>query len=223
MNGSSTIASSRPKPGKGSFDVISLRRWLRVLFPMRSSPRRIALGVSLGVLIAFSPTIGFQMGLALVAASVLNVSRVAAVGSVWISNPLTMGPVFAFTYAVGRPFWFASDDVGLAQLSRTIEGDHSATSIGAVFNAFHSIYGLGTSVYMPMLIGGLVTGAVAGGLCYFPTRSIASYCLKTLRRWSRTSRRGSSRTGTPLPRQGAGPVEVVRPGRPLTSSHRRAA
>ena len=203
--------------------MVSLRRWLRVLFPMRTSPRRIALGVSLGVLIAFSPTIGFQMGLALVAAWIFNASRIAAVLCVWISNPLTMGPVFAFTYAVGRPFWYASPDVGLAQLSRVIDGGTGLSSMGSVFSAFHSIYSLGTGMFVPMLIGGLITGAVAGGLCYPPAKSLASYCQKSFRRRSRASRRGESNGLKLMIRQDVRPAEVQHAGNHRPRSQRRAA
>ncbi len=223
MNGSLPPRSGHPKTGRDLFDTVQLRRWLRVLFPIRSSPRRIALGVSIGVLIAFSPTIGFQMGLALVVASMFNASRVAAVTCVWVSNPLTMGPVFAFTYAVGRPFWFTSPDVGLAQLSRAISGGHSPTSIGAVFNAFHSIYSLGTGMYLPMLVGGLIVGVVVGGACYLPAKSIASHCQKILRRRSRASRRGPSRGSKPLTPRGAEPAADMRSDAPRASSQRKAA
>jgi uncharacterized protein len=189
MSGPTDTSSGGSGPGRRSVAVVRLGRWFRVLFPIHSSPRRIALGVSIGVLIAFSPSIGFQMGLALVIASVFNASRLAAVGCVWITNPLTMGPVFAFTYAVGRPFWFGSLELSLSELSRTIGGGYSPVSVGAVFHAFESIYNLGAGVIVPMLIGGLIVGGVVGGLCYIPTKSIASSYQRAVRRRSRAVRR----------------------------------
>ncbi len=203
--------------------MVQLRRWLRVIFPLHSSPRRIALGVSIGVLIAFSPSIGFQMGLALVVASILNASRVAAVACVWVTNPLTMGPVFAFTYAVGRPFWFASPEVGLSELSQTIGGGYSPFSVGAVFNAFQSIYSLGAEMVMPMLIGGLIVGGVAGGLCYIPTKSIVSYSQRLLRRRSRTARRGIVGSSNTSARHGVRPAAVHSSDAKSSRSRRRAA
>ncbi len=204
--------------------MVGFRRWLRILIPIQTNPKRIALGVSLGVLISFSPTIGFQIGLALVAASIFNASRVAAVTCVWITNPLTMGPIYAFTYMVGRPFWSASPDVGLSQLSQTISGGQHWSSIGAVFTAFRSIYSLGPGMFMPMLIGGLITGGVAGALCYLPAKSIASYGRKTMRRSSRPSRRGSIlTTRSPLTRHRVETVKVLRSDGKRTSSRRRAA
>lgn len=169
-----------------SSGAVRLRRWLRVLIPLHTSPRRIALGVSIGVLIAFTPSIGFQMGLALVLASILNASRVAAVLCVWITNPLTMGPVFALTYAVGRPFWFTSPDVGLVELSQSVGGSYGFLNFVAVFNGFQNIFGLGSQIVFPMLIGGLIVGAITGGLSYLPVITIASHIQKQRRRRKRS-------------------------------------
>lgn len=194
-----------------------------MVFPVHTNPRRIALGISIGLMIAFSPTIGFQMGLALVAASIFNASRVAAVLSVWVTNPLTMGPVFALTYAVGRPFWFTSPDVGLIELSQRIGGGQGMSGVGAVFNAFHSIYGLGTGLYIPMLLGGVIVGAVVCGVSYFPAKSIASYCQSSLRRRSRSVRRGSSSRAYQVSGQGQVPTSKAASGRHRDTSRRRAA
>lgn len=185
-------SSDRHRSSRDVLDTVWLRRWLRVLIPLHTSPKRIALGISIGVLIAFTPSIGFQMGLALVLASILNASRVAAMASVWITNPLTMGPIFALTYAVGRPFWFSSPDVGLTELSQTIGGGYSVFSVGAVFSGFHSIFSMGSQIVIPMLIGGLITGAVVGGLCYLPAKTITSMIHKVRRRKTRKARRGTS-------------------------------
>lgn len=161
---------------------------IRMAFPLHSSPRRIALGVSIGLFVAFLPTIGFQMGMALVIAWVLNASRPAAIASVWITNPLTMGWAYSLTFLVGRPFWHASHEVGLLELSQTIQGDHGGIGIGAVFVALQSMLNLGAGVFMPMLIGGAVVGVVAGFIGYYPARSVATHVQHNRRRGSRQSR-----------------------------------
>jgi uncharacterized protein (DUF2062 family) len=219
MKGPTSMSSNRPESAGASLDLVGLRRLLQVLFPIQSSSSRIAMGVSIGVVIAFTPTIGFQMGLALVVASMFNASRLASVVCVWITNPLTMGPVYALAYAVGCPFWRGSSDVGLSQLSQTIGGGANPFSIGDVFSAFHSIYSLGTELYVPMFLGGLIMGAIAGSLCYFPSKSIVSYGRKSLRQRSRNSRRGLS---TQV-RQDVGRVEADHSDANKASSHRRAA
>ncbi len=170
-------------------DKASLRRSLRVLFPIQLSSKKVALGVAIGVLVAFSPTIGFQMGLAMVIATILNASRLAAVSCVWITNPLTMGPVFAFTYQVGHPFWFSSPEVSISQMSQMISAGHSPYSIGAVFYGLQNMLGSGVGGVMPLLLGGLIIGSVAACLSYPLAWVAASSYLRSRRRRLRPSHR----------------------------------
>jgi uncharacterized protein len=169
---------------------------IRLAFPFHTSPKRIALGISIGLFVAFLPAIGFQMGMALVVAWVLNASRPAAMACVWVTNPWTMGPVYAIAYLVGRPFWFASHDVGLMQLSEAIHGGHSPYGVGAVFIAFQNMYTLGADLFMPMLIGGAILGAIVGFIGYYPTLSVASHIQSARRRGTRRSRRGTVHIST---------------------------
>lgn len=71
------------------------------LVRLRGSPEAIALGLALGMSVAFTPTIGFQIVIAAALATIFKVSRPAAVAAVWITNPATIPPVYAFTYWVG--------------------------------------------------------------------------------------------------------------------------
>lgn len=224
MSGSLNRSSvSRDSGGISWPSTVQLRRWLRVLIPLHTSPRRIALGVSIGILIAFTPSIGFQMGLALVLASILSASRVAAVVCVWITNPLTMGPIFALTYAIGRPFWIASPEVGLSELSQTIGGGYSVFSIAAVFSGFQSIFSLGSQIVMPMLIGGLMTGVVVGGACYLPVKTITSSIQKQRRRRTRKARRVVFQSANIPSRQPSRQTVRQNAGTNIVDSRRRAA
>lgn len=56
---------------------------------IRGNPREIALGFALGVGIGFSPIMGFQMVLAVLAAAMLKWNKIAAVAGVQVTNPLT--------------------------------------------------------------------------------------------------------------------------------------
>ena len=51
-------------------------------------------GVSLGLFIAFTPTIPFQMLLAALGAILLRVNLPAALAACWITNPLTALPIY---------------------------------------------------------------------------------------------------------------------------------
>lgn len=74
-----------------------LKTYIRFL-KLRGEPREIALGFALGVFIAFSPTIGVQMVLAIFLAALLKWSKLAVAVAVWISNPLTAPFIYGVTY-----------------------------------------------------------------------------------------------------------------------------
>ena len=62
------------------------------------TPHRIALGVAIGMFVAWTPTIGFQMGLTVLLCALFRANKLVGVPLVWISNPLTIIPVyFVFT------------------------------------------------------------------------------------------------------------------------------
>ena len=88
-------------------DVIMKNRWIQKLGPRLQEPslwhinrRSCSLAVALGIFCAFIP-VPFQMVIAAVGAIWLRVNILIAVPTVWISNPVTMPPMFYFCYLVG--------------------------------------------------------------------------------------------------------------------------
>lgn len=172
------------------------QRW-RLAFPFHKSPRRIALGVSIGLCVAMLPTIGFQMGLAFVIAWVLRASRPAAILSVWATNPLTIGPVYAFTYMVGRPFWYDHPEVSYTELCHSIQGGPHGSGAAGVFAAFQNMFSLGSDLFMPMLIGGAIVGVFVGFFAYYPVKEVVTQYQNSGRKHSRNSGRNRRRANTP--------------------------
>ncbi len=149
----------------------SLCRGIRAIITIRATPQQIALGVAVGAFIAFSPLIGIQTILAALAASVLGASRKAAMIAVWISNPVTMGPIFAITYQIGRAL---GDSTGTAAASWEVAGQ--------AVNAPMRSQGLGQFVQAsggvigPMFLGGAVLGLLAAVIAYRLThRGVAAF------------------------------------------------
>ncbi len=60
----------------------------------RPQQQTVAGGLALGLFIAFTPTIPFQMLLAASGAILLGVNLPAAVAAVWVTNPLTALPIY---------------------------------------------------------------------------------------------------------------------------------
>lgn len=88
-------------------DVIIHNRWIKMLGPRLQDPslwhinRRSCSGaLALGVFVAFVP-VPFQMVLAAFGAILFRVNILIAVPCVWLSNPLTMPPLYLFCYLVG--------------------------------------------------------------------------------------------------------------------------
>ena len=67
--------------------------------------RSVAGGLALGLFIAFTPTIPFQMLLCAVGAILLRVNLSVAVAAIWITNPLTAVPIYLAASRLGRHFF----------------------------------------------------------------------------------------------------------------------
>ena len=80
---------------------VVLRRWLRRILFQKDTPESIAAGTALGMFIALTPTVGFQMIIAIILATVARVNKVAAALLCWITNPLTMWPIYYGCYRLG--------------------------------------------------------------------------------------------------------------------------
>ena len=64
-------------------------------------PHTLALGIAVGMFVTFTPLIGFQMMLSVFLAWLLRANKVVGVPIVWISNPLTLVPIYYPCYVVG--------------------------------------------------------------------------------------------------------------------------
>jgi uncharacterized protein (DUF2062 family) len=73
---------------------------LRVLHA-DDTPHRLALGIALGMFIALTPTMGFQIVLVLLLAPFIRANGRVGVPMVLITNPFTMVPIYGFNYWLG--------------------------------------------------------------------------------------------------------------------------
>jgi uncharacterized protein (DUF2062 family) len=68
---------------------------------IRGTPREIALGFALGLFVGMSPTLGFQMAIAVFLAALFQWNKLSAAVGVWISNPVTVPVIYPVTYLLG--------------------------------------------------------------------------------------------------------------------------
>lgn len=88
------------------------RRAANWLLRYQGTPKSVATGLAVGVFVALTPTVGIQMAVGGVIAHFLKGNRAIAVAAAWITNPLTMGPIFYFNYRIGLLFLPGDEKAG---------------------------------------------------------------------------------------------------------------
>ena len=74
------------------------------------TPHRIALSVAIGIFVTWTPTIGLQMIITVLLCWLFRANKVVGVPFVWISNPLTIVPIYYPNYVVGC--WLLGGEYG---------------------------------------------------------------------------------------------------------------
>jgi len=137
-------------------NMVNLRRKIRYCYTrfrrLKGDPQKIALGMALGVFIAFTPTIPFHMILSLTLAHLFRVSRVAALMGVWVSNPLTVPPMYYFSFVIGKRLLYPHLELSLPPSLDVRE-----------------LLKLGWEINLSLQFGGLVMAVPAGIIAYFFT------------------------------------------------------
>lgn len=170
---------------RGSF-VRSLRKRYRQgyvkLLRSPGAPEEVAGGMALGLFIALLPIMGAQMPVAVAVALLLQwltglkLSRIAAAAGVWLTNPVTAGPIYLVAFLIGRPFARfvlptahqspEGTDLTAAVSSAAAATDASVMPVeGPVQAVLSKVLGnLVSSQYVLELVTGLVIGGVILGL-----------------------------------------------------------
>ncbi len=78
-----------------------VRRWLDALLHVQDTPERTAVAFALGVFFGFSPFLGLHTLLAIVAAFLLDMNRVAVLLGVYSNLPWFLAPYYAIATMVG--------------------------------------------------------------------------------------------------------------------------
>lgn len=137
----------------------------------------VATACSVGIFCAFIP-IPFQMVLAAAIAIVVRSNLPISVALVWITNPLTMPPIFYFAYRVGALI-----------LNTELKRFNFELSIEWLSNSFKTIG-------MPFLLGCLVCGVIGAVLSNIIIRILWRYSVSknwNERRLKRKQKKGSKK------------------------------
>jgi hypothetical protein len=153
---------------------VRLRRLLvHHILHIDDTPHRLALGAALGLFLAWTPTIGLQMLLVVILAPALRANVVVGSPVVWISNPVTMGPIYLWNYWVGRQFLSIFHDRPEASTAELKEMLSNLISEGNLFNLiqnpdfWHTMIDLLWRFGLDLWVGSLLIGVPIALAGYF--------------------------------------------------------
>ena len=104
--------------------------------------RSIAFGLAIGLFIGFMPILG-QMFVAAALAIIIRVNLPIAVMAVWITNPITMGPIYFIAYQMGA-----------AVLAMPVVEHTFTMSLEWFMNEF-------IAIWQPLILGSFILGTAA--------------------------------------------------------------
>ena len=143
---------------------------------LEDTPHRIAVGMLLGTIVAWTPTLGFQIGIYLAIATLLRANKISGIPILFISNPVTAVPLYYFCWRVGHALMHggaASDEEGLAIISRLEEAgraDEIAWHELLTAELWASVWDALVAMGVELWVGSLTIGLLTAGPSYFITR-----------------------------------------------------
>ena len=147
--------------------LIRIRPVLKWIFKLRGSPKAIAGGLALGMFIAFTPTIGLQVILAALFATIFNLNRASAIIAVWVTNPVTIPIIFTFNYWVGRMIISGPPVSEVAKSLLDFVKLMASFDIWEVMGQFLAFMQLGKEVLIPLTIGSILVGSCVAVVTYY--------------------------------------------------------
>ena len=144
------------------------------LIALRGEPHELALGIAFGVFSGMMPIVPFQTVLAIALSIFFKGSKITAALGTWVSNPLNWYFIYYYSYRLGASV------IGLPEKNAVFSSVMTAVRSGETpWVIVEKIFGAGTAIVSAFLIGGVMMGAVFGGLCFFAFLPI----FKNIRSW----------------------------------------
>jgi len=145
---------------------LKIRPVLRWAIRLRSTPKGIAGGFALGIFLAFTPTIGFQIVLAIIFAPMLNLNQPAAIIGACVTNPVTIPVIFTFNYWLGSLIWPGPSVSDVSRHLIDLTARIAKLDIWEITDQLTAVLQLGPDIIAPLLVGSLIAGALSAGLSY---------------------------------------------------------
>jgi len=141
---------------------LSLGDRLRIIFSVKDTPEKIALAFAVGIFIGISPFLGLHTLMALAFASILRVNKLVTLAGAFVTNPLTIIPIYSFATWVGIKMTGQENT-----LSQTNFKDITIINIFSILK----------ELILPFFVGTIAFGLIAAALSYL----FVYYILKRMR------------------------------------------
>lgn len=139
------------------------------LATLDGTDHNIAMGVSAGIFISFSPTIPFHTILGIICAVIMGGSKRAAIIAVWLSNPITIPVFYAAAYYTGV-FLLGTQHADIQFIYDLIDIIEGSMNTSQKIDQILLVMKPEMQIVYAMLFGGAVLGLPASIVSYFLTR-----------------------------------------------------
>lgn len=148
----------------------SPRKVLRRVLSLDDSPHAIALGVAIGMFFGLTPTVGLQTVMILAFLAVtrrfFRFNPAAAMAATYVSNPITMVPLYYFWYKLGAIFIGGN---------ATIEQFEALVEFEGMSGWLEAVKTVGIEIGAPMLLGSLITAPIGAAIAYPAVYSLLTW------------------------------------------------
>lgn len=155
-----------------------LRRTLRALGKATGTSHQIALGVAIGFFVGWLPIVGIQMAVAVVVCTVVRANKIVPIFPIWLTNPVTMAPIYSFNYWVG---WKIVGGPPLSQLAAVLRRMITPPDPQPGMSRFeawwdgikysmHELLSMGWEMQLPLWLGCVIVGLALAIPAYYISR-----------------------------------------------------
>ena len=174
------------------------RKLIVRLLELDDTPREIARGIAIGVFVAMTPTVGIQMLSIAFLCTLFRSNRIAGVAMAWISNPLTIVPIYWLDYVIGSMI-LRTPMIGKGEIAKLLYLE-STGLFGMFFEFLGNLGSFTFDLAGPMFLGGAILGVV----CAIPSYYIF---LPLFTKWKKALKKEKEATAVSPPL--AGQVEIT--------------
>jgi uncharacterized protein (DUF2062 family) len=160
------------------------RKIIKPIFTINDTPHSIALGVAFGMFVALTPTVGFQMLTVAIVGTLIKANRIIGLILCWISNPITMIPMYYGYYWLGGKL-LTIETWTFHNFSSKIDG---LMSVKNELGYFAFMEQLGHEILLPLCAGSLIIAVVLSA----PLYPIVLYFLLNHRKENKSDSNGSN-------------------------------